>query len=69
MTLIVKKTLLESGSALSFSLSRTDKAPCLVYLSFNSTLKLIDVISTDHQKLVGYFNGKAMFAFFRNLLA
>ena len=40
-----------------------------VHLSFNSTLLLINGISNDLQKLLRYFNGTAIDAFFKIPLA
>ena len=55
----------------SFSLSvpPTVKTQYLVHLSFNSTLQLINDILSDLQKLLKYFDCKAIFAFFRIPLA
>ena len=39
------------------SLPATAKTQYLVYISFNSTLQLINSISSDCQKLLRYFNG------------
>ena len=69
VSLIVKKALLESALALSFSLPNTDKIHCYVHLSLNSTLKLINGISNDPQKLLRFFNGTKIVAFFRIPLA
>ena len=52
-------------SALLFSTPAATKAQCLVHLIFNSTLQLINGISSDHQKLLRYFNGTVMAVFFR----
>ena len=38
-------------------------------MSFNSTLQLINGISSDLQRLLKYFNGKIIVAFFRIPLA
>ena len=69
VSLIVKIISLESALALSFSLSSTDEIHCYVHLSFNSTLKLINGISNDLQKLLRFFNGTKIVAFFRIPLA
>ena len=65
MSLIVKIILLESAFALSAPAA--DKTQYFVNL--NSTLQLINGISSDHQKLLKYFNGTAIVAFFRISLA
>ena len=65
MSLIVKIILLSSLLSLALSVPATDKTQCSVHLSFNSTLKLINGISSDPQKLLKYFNGTAIIAFFR----
>ena len=61
--LIVRIILLELASA--FSAPAEAKTQCFVYLSFNSTLPLINGISNDHQKLLRYFNGTAIATFLR----
>ena len=61
MSLIVKIILLETAFALSAPAA--DKTQYFVNL--NSTLQLINGISSDHQKLLKYFNGTAIVAFFR----
>ena len=68
MSLIVKIILSES-ILLRLSLPPTDKTQYFVYLSFNSTLQLISGISSGLQKLLKYFNGAAIVAFFRTALA
>ena len=50
VSLIVKIILLELASSLSAPV--TDKTQYFVHLSFNSTLQLINVISSDLQKLL-----------------
>ena len=55
MFLIVKIILLGSASVLS--LPFPDKAQLFNHLSFNSTLQLINGISSDLQKSLRYFNG------------
>ena len=62
MPLIVK-ILLELTSLLSTPAA--DKTQYFFHVSFNSTLKLINGISCDFQKLLKYFNGTAIVAFFR----
>ena len=64
--LIVKIILLELASA--FSTPTEAETQCFVHLSFNSTLPLINGISSDHQKLPRYFNGTAISAFLRTEL-
>ena len=63
MLLIIKIILLE----LAFELSgpAADNTQYFVHLSFNSTFKLINSISSDPQKLLKYFNGTAVAAFFK----
>ena len=63
VSLIVKIILLESAS--SFSAVAEAEKQCFVHLIFNSTLQLISGISIDCQKLLKYFNGTAIVAFFR----
>ena len=63
MSLIVKMLLLEP--ALLFSTPAAAKTQCFVHLSFNSTLHLINGISSDGQKLLTYLNGTTIAAFFR----
>ena len=67
MSLIVKMILL--GLSFVLSLPAADKTQYFVHLSFNSILQLINGISSDLQKLLKYFNGTAIIAFFRILLA
>ena len=52
---------------LAFSLSTPDegKTQYFVHLSFNSTLRLINGILSDLQKVLEHFNGTAILAFFR----
>ena len=42
----------------------TNKSQCFAYVSFNSTLQLINGISNNPQKLLRYFNGTEILAFF-----
>ena len=63
VSLIVKVILLKLASL--FSLPFADKAQRLVYLSFNSTLHLINVLSSDLHKLLRYFNGTVVAVFFK----
>ena len=57
------------GLSFVLSLPAADKTQYFVHLSFNSILQLINGISSDLQKLLKYFNGTAIIAFFRILLA
>ena len=63
VSLIVKVILLKLASL--FSLPFADKAQRLVYLSFNSTLHLINVLSSDLHKLLRYFNGTVIAVSFK----
>ena len=67
MSLIVK--ILSSLLTLALSVPAKDKTQCFDHLSFNSTLQLINGISSDLQKLLKYFNGTPIVAFFRIPLA
>ena len=51
------------GLAFVLSAPATDKTQYFVQWSFNSTLQLINDISSDLQKLLKYFNDKAILAF------
>ena len=59
----MKITLLEWAFALSVPAS--EKTQYFVHLSFNSTLLLINSISSDLQKLLKYFITTAIVSFFR----
>ena len=63
VSLIVKIVLLKSQ--LVFSLLLAAKIQCFAQLWFNSTLQLINSTLSDLQKLLKYFNGAAIFTFFR----
>ena len=63
VSFIVKIVL--SESLLTLSAPTAAETHCFVYLSFNSTLQLINGISSDLQKLVNYFNVTALVVFFR----
>ena len=63
MSVIVKIILLELAFALSAPAA--DKRQYFVHLSFNSTSQLINGNSSDLQRLLNYFNGRAIVAFFR----
>ena len=63
MSLILKIILLKLASA--FSTPAEVKTQCFLHLGFNSTLRLINGISIDFQKLLRYFNGAAGVASFR----
>ena len=54
---------------LALSVLPTYKAQSFEHLSFSSTLQLINGISRDLRKLLKYFNGAAIDAFFRILSA
>ena len=60
--LLVKTTLL--GSALTLSIPAEPKTQCFVHWNFNSTLQLINGISSYFQKF-RHFNGTAIAASFR----
>ena len=62
---IVKMILLSSLLPLALSVPATDKTKCFAHLSFNSTLQLINGISSDLQKLFTYFNGTAIVTFLK----
>ena len=53
------------GLALVLSLSAALKIQYLLLLNFNSTLQLINDISSDLHKLLRHFNGTAIVTFFR----
>ena len=57
------------GLAFVLSLPAADKTQYFVHVSFNSILQLITGILKDLQKLLKYFNGTAIAAFFRTQLA
>ena len=60
---LIVKTILELLFVLS--LPPDDKTQYFVHLSFNSTLQLINGISSDLQKLLKYFNMTAIAAFLK----
>ena len=62
MSLIVKIILL--GLAFVLSLSAGDKTQYFIDLCFNSSLQLINGISSEFQKLLENFNGTAIVVFF-----
>ena len=63
VSLIVKIILSESAPS---SLTPVGaKTQCFVHLRFNSTLQIVNGISSDLQKLLRYFNGTAIVGFFR----
>ena len=63
MSFIVK--IISLILSLVLSLPPAAKRQCFAHLSFNSALQLINGISTDLQKLLRYFNGTTIAAFFR----
>ena len=63
MSFTVKIILLESAP--SFSKPAEAKTQCFVHLSFHSTLQLINGIAIDLQKILRYFDGRSIVAFFR----
>ena len=65
VSLIVKIMILLALS-LSFPLSLpgADKTQNFVHVSFDSALQLVKGISSDFQKLLKYFNGTAIAAFY-----
>ena len=66
---IVKILLLSSKLPWALSVPATEKTQCFVYLSFNSTLQLINGISIGFQKLLKYFNDTAIVTFLKIPLA
>ena len=70
VSLIVQIILLAlSALAISLSLPVADKAHYFAHQSFNSTLQLINGISSDLQKLLKCFNGTTIAAFLKIPLA
>ena len=69
MLLIVKIILLYPLLPLALSVPVADKTQCFIHLSFNSTLYLINGISSDLQNLLKCFNGTVIVAFFKIPLA
>ena len=63
MSLIVKIIVKEWASG--FSTIAEAKTQCFADLCFNSTLKLINGISSNPQKLLRYFDGTVIVAFLR----
>ena len=63
VSLIVKIILALIFSSTLLSLPAADKTQYFVYLSFNSTLQLINEISSNLEKLIKYFNGAAIVSF------
>ena len=63
LSLIVKITL--SPFAPAFSTPSAAETRCPVRLSFDSTLQLLNSISSDLQKLLRYFNGATVVVFFK----
>ena len=66
VSLIIKMILLELASLLSTSAA--NKTQYFVHLSFNSTFKLINDISSNLHKLLKYFNCTAIVSLFRTPL-
>ena len=66
-SLIVKKLL--SGLVLVFSLSSIVRTQSYAHLSFDSTLQLINAISSDLEKLLTYSNGIAIAASFKTVFS
>ena len=62
---LLQEHIILSELVSAFSLPGTDKTQYFFHLSFNSILQLINGISSDLQKLLRYFNGTAIAAFFR----
>ena len=71
LSLILKIILLALSLSLSLTLSLpfVDKKQYFVYLSFNSTLQLINGILSDLQKILKVFSSTAILAIFRTFLA
>ena len=65
MSLIVKIIILALSSSLTILVQPTEKTILHSHLSFNSTLQVINGISSDLQKLCKYFNGTAIVAFLK----
>ena len=63
VSLILKRVLLRLAFVLSSPAA--DKTQYLFHLSFNSTLQLINDISSDLKKLLNYLNDTAFVAFLR----
>ena len=63
MSLIV--TIMLSPLSLVLLLPVAVKTKCVSHLSFNSTFQLIITISNDLEKLLRFFNGATIAAFFR----
>ena len=60
---MVKIVLLAlTSSLITFSVPPAEKTQYFAHLSFNSTLQLINGISSDLQKLLKYFNGTVIAA-------
>ena len=55
--------------SLALSLPVADKMQYFVHFSFNSTLQLINGISSDLQKILNYFNDTKIVEFFKMSLA
>ena len=73
MSLIVKIILLPLLLSLTLPLAlvalAADKTQYFLHLSFDSTLQLINGISSDLQKLLKYLKGKAIAEIFKFLFA
>ena len=69
MSLIVKIISLSLTVPLTLSKPAAEKMQYFVHLSFTSTLKLINAISSDLQKLLKYFNDTAIVPFLKILFA
>ena len=69
VSLIVKILLLACSLPLTLSLPFAEKMQYFFYLSFNSISQLLNGILSDLQKLLKYFNGTGIVAFFRIPLA
>ena len=54
-----------ASSLILFLLPAADKTQYFVHLSFNSSLQLINRISSDRQKLLKHFNGTVIVPFLK----
>ena len=61
---IVIVNIMLSELASAFSVPSTDKAQCVVFLIFNSSLQLIYGILSDRQNLLEFFNSTTIIVFF-----
>ena len=62
---LIVKIILSESQLSTLSAQAADRIQYFVQLSFNSTLQLLKGILSDLQKLLKYFNGTAIIAFFK----